>query len=213
LDLAFLSNRLWFIYFHLPSSYCYRYILPCQATSVKFHSCFFFFIFSSNDFLILSAAVEGNVFPHMLSFLLSTQSFTIFLSWNDFQNVNIVTYMRILLHKLPLFYSTGIWTLCFALAWQALYHFTEALDHLPLFIIFEIGSWFFFLKYWDLNSRPIPQRTLLALFGNDFFQDSVSQTICPDWLWILILLISASWIARITGVSHHCLAVCSIFTT
>jgi hypothetical protein len=30
-----------------------------------------------------------------------------------------------------------------------------------------------------------------------FFQDRVLGTICPGWLWTTILLISASWIARI----------------
>jgi hypothetical protein len=28
-------------------------------------------------------------------------------------------------------------------------------------------------------------------------------TICLGWLWHVILLISASWVARITGVSHQ----------
>jgi hypothetical protein len=28
------------------------------------------------------------------------------------------------------------------------------------------------------------------------------QTICLDWLWIVSLLISASWVPRITGVSQ-----------
>jgi hypothetical protein len=37
-----------------------------------------------------------------------------------------------------------------------------------------------------------------------FFWDRVSQTICPGWLRKVILLISASWVARITGVSHQC---------
>jgi hypothetical protein len=32
------------------------------------------------------------------------------------------------------------------------------------------------------------------------------QTICPDWLWTAILLNCASWVARITGVSHWCLS-------
>jgi hypothetical protein len=36
-----------------------------------------------------------------------------------------------------------------------------------------------------------------------FFQDRVSQTICLAWLGTVILLISASWIARITGMSHQ----------
>jgi hypothetical protein len=38
------------------------------------------------------------------------------------------------------------------------------------------------------------------------FQDRVSWTICSDWLWTAILLISASWAARITDVSHWHLA-------
>jgi hypothetical protein len=36
-----------------------------------------------------------------------------------------------------------------------------------------------------------------------YFHDRVLWTICPDWLWTSILLISASWVARITGVSHR----------
>jgi hypothetical protein len=31
---------------------------------------------------------------------------------------------------------------------------------------------------------------------------SVSRTVCPGWHQTLILLISTSWVARITGVSH-----------
>jgi hypothetical protein len=37
-----------------------------------------------------------------------------------------------------------------------------------------------------------------------FFWDKVSQTIFLGWLWTGILLISASWVGRITGVSHQC---------
>jgi hypothetical protein len=36
-----------------------------------------------------------------------------------------------------------------------------------------------------------------------YFSDRSSWTICPDWLWTAILLISASWVAKITGVSHQ----------
>jgi hypothetical protein len=39
-----------------------------------------------------------------------------------------------------------------------------------------------------------------------FFGDRVFQTICPGWLRTSVLWISASWIARITGVSHQRLA-------
>jgi hypothetical protein len=38
------------------------------------------------------------------------------------------------------------------------------------------------------------------------FRDRVSQTLCPGWLRTTILLISASWVATITGVSYWHLA-------
>jgi hypothetical protein len=34
------------------------------------------------------------------------------------------------------------------------------------------------------------------------FRGRVSRTICPGWLWTTILLISASWVAKIIDVSH-----------
>jgi hypothetical protein len=43
--------------------------------------------------------------------------------------------------------------------------------------------------------------SLPALFSVEYFQDRASSTICQDWPWTLILLISASWVAGITGVS------------
>jgi hypothetical protein len=48
-------------------------------------------------------------------------------------------------------------------------------------------------------------------FCDRYFWDRVSQTICLGWLWTAILLISAYWVARITGVSHRCLACCCFF--
>jgi hypothetical protein len=39
------------------------------------------------------------------------------------------------------------------------------------------------------------------------FNDRVLRTICPGWLRTTILLISASWVARITAVSHWHLAL------
>jgi hypothetical protein len=69
----------------------------------------------------------------------------------------------------------------------------------------------FFLWYWGLNSRPTPQVTPPATFCEGFFRDRVSQTICLGWLQTLILLISASWVARITGMSHQSVAITSYF--
>jgi hypothetical protein len=39
-------------------------------------------------------------------------------------------------------------------------------------------------------------------FLDRIFQDRVSRTVCLDWLWTSILLVSASQVARITGMSH-----------
>jgi hypothetical protein len=36
------------------------------------------------------------------------------------------------------------------------------------------------------------------------FWDRGLWTMCPGWLQTSILLISASWVARLTGVSHQC---------
>jgi hypothetical protein len=38
------------------------------------------------------------------------------------------------------------------------------------------------------------------------FQDRVLETICLGWLQRMILLISGSWVVRITDMSHWCLA-------
>jgi hypothetical protein len=60
---------------------------------------------------------------------------------------------------------------------------------------------YLFLLYWGLNSGLTLWATLPSLFWVAFFQDRVSRTICSGWLQIVILLISAFWVARITGIS------------
>jgi hypothetical protein len=68
---------------------------------------------------------------------------------------------------------------------------------------------FFFLCVWyqGLNSGPIPWTTLPSPFYVRYFRDRVSRNILPPgWRLITILLISTSWVARITGVSDWCLA-------
>jgi hypothetical protein len=57
-----------------------------------------------------------------------------------------------------------------------------------------------------LNSGSSPWPTPLALFLWRVFPDRVSWTICLGWLRTAIILISASWVARIAGVSHLCLS-------
>jgi uncharacterized membrane protein YcfT len=43
---------------------------------------------------------------------------------------------------------------------------------------------------------------VLFFFCGEFFRDRVLHTVCLGWLWTMILLISAFWVARITGMSH-----------
>jgi hypothetical protein len=71
-------------------------------------------------------------------------------------------------------------------------------------------SFFFFFFFWgtgvwsqDLHFESLHQPLYLWWV----FQDRVSQTICLGWLRTVILLMSASWAARITGVSHCCPAL------
>jgi hypothetical protein len=45
----------------------------------------------------------------------------------------------------------------------------------------------------------------LSPFFSGYFGDGVLWTISSDWPWTTILLISASQVARITGLSHGCL--------
>jgi hypothetical protein len=56
-----------------------------------------------------------------------------------------------------------------------------------------------------------PWATLLAPFLWRVFQKRVSGTICLGWLWTAFLLFSASWVARIAGVTHWCLAFIFFF--
>jgi hypothetical protein len=42
------------------------------------------------------------------------------------------------------------------------------------------------------------------VFCIGYFQDRVSKSICPVWPQTMILLISASWVARITVMNHWC---------
>jgi hypothetical protein len=41
----------------------------------------------------------------------------------------------------------------------------------------------------------------------NFFEIGFLKLFCPGWLQTSILLVSASWVAGITGVSQQCLAI------
>jgi hypothetical protein len=62
------------------------------------------------------------------------------------------------------------------------------------------------LWYWGLNSGPTPWATPLTVFVRVFFKIGSLRIICLGWLQTAIFMISASWVDRITGVSHQCLA-------
>jgi hypothetical protein len=71
-----------------------------------------------------------------------------------------------------------------------------SLSYIPSLSVFLL---FFFFKHQNLNSEPTPWTTPSALFCDSFFfQERVSGIIWLDWLGNSILLISASWVARIT---------------
>jgi hypothetical protein len=63
------------------------------------------------------------------------------------------------------------------------------------------------VRGFDLRASWLPDRcstwdTPTALSCNGFFRDKVSRSICPGWLRMAILLISAFQVARVTDVSH-----------
>jgi hypothetical protein len=74
--------------------------------------------------------------------------------------------------------------------------FLCALYSVPLIFFFFCG----------FNSGPIPWATMPSLFLWWVFQDRVSRTIC-----LVSFEPLSSWGARITGVSHQCLAHWSVF--
>jgi hypothetical protein len=74
-------------------------------------------------------------------------------------------------------------------------------------LIYSFLYYYYYLWYWGLTSGPSPWATPPALFFWRVFWDGSHGTICPGCLWTTVLLVSASWVTRITGVSHRYLAV------
>jgi hypothetical protein len=87
---------------------------------------------------------------------------------------------------------------------QVLAPWATAIDSytFPFFLSFFLPSFFFYgAGIWTqgLHLEPLHQPFIVM----SFFWDRVSWTICLGWLRTMILLISASWVARITGMSHR----------
>jgi hypothetical protein len=127
--------------------------------------------------------------------------------------------------------DTGVWTMGFTFVRQGLYLLSHTSRSLEPF--WEAGSHGLFAStVQDLHLKQIcssccvtshPKTRWLQttfffpvlgfeltlshsaspFFCDGFFQGRVSQTICLGWLWTTVLLISASWVARITGKSHQ----------
>jgi hypothetical protein len=91
----------------------------------------------------------------------------------------------------------GLWVLCQ----------TEPHSKTLYFSFYSIFCFFFW--YCGLKLGPTPWATPLALFCESpfgFFKIGSLELFPQAGLQTAILLISASWVARITGVSHPCLA-------
>jgi hypothetical protein len=89
------------------------------------------------------------------------------------------------------------------------FHLLHSLSPLHFFFFFLVVVLKFELRASHLLSRySTTWVTPPALFCASYFWDRVSQTICLGWLQTKILLISASWVARIISVSHGHLAIC-----
>jgi hypothetical protein len=73
-----------------------------------------------------------------------------------------------------------------------------------VFYIFLLLTGIFFFIVLEFELRVYTLSHFATLFCVGFFQDRVSGIICPSWIRTKILLISASWVARIIGVSHWC---------
>jgi hypothetical protein len=78
-------------------------------------------------------------------------------------------------------------------------------------------SWIFFVGgggngVWSQDFTPAKQ-VLYGLshfcspFCSGYFRDGVSQTLCVDWPWSVILLISATQVEKIAHMSHWCPAL------
>jgi hypothetical protein len=73
---------------------------------------------------------------------------------------------------------------------------------------FFISCFFFFLFFFG-STQAWTQGLHIELLHQPFFlwriffKTGSHGTVCPGWLWTVFLLISDSWVVRITGVSHQ----------
>jgi hypothetical protein len=69
---------------------------------------------------------------------------------------------------------------------------------------------FFFFVVLGLELRAYTLSHSTSHCWKGFFKIESSWIVCPGWPWTVIVLISASWVARITGLRHSYLATFNI---
>jgi hypothetical protein len=104
---------------------------------------------------------------------------------------HITNWLRVLGHK-----SQTVWA---QIPLQPYGLGQDTLISVPQFSLHKIGVEYppDIPKYCELNE--LPHMRLFSWGGGALLG---AWAICPGWLWTMILLISASWVARIVGMSH-----------
>jgi hypothetical protein len=99
--------------------------------------------------------------------------------------------------SLPILGLSEVGCCCWSSSHQASQEVLPLEQSLPVarcfFFFFSTGVW-----TQGLHLEPLHQPFFVRVFW-----EMVSGTICPGWLWTMIFLISASQVARITGVSYR----------
>jgi hypothetical protein len=82
--------------------------------------------------------------------------------------------------------------------WKVPFTLLRSLAH---FFIWSLIYLFFMVLGIEQKASNLSHSTIPFLMMG-LFQERVSRTICHWWLGTTLLLISASWLAKITGMSH-----------
>jgi hypothetical protein len=108
--------------------------------------------------------------------------------------------------RIPIYF---IWPRASQTSWtQNFFFFFFLCQPVPCLYFFYTSfffPFFFFFQHWSLNSGPTPLATSPAFFWcvcDGYFREFREIFAWPGWRQTMILLISASWVYKITGVSH-----------
>jgi hypothetical protein len=110
------------------------------------------------------------------------------------------------------------WTLCLAVArglsdyvtsWLKCFNSSVTRWNPLNFLVFSFSFFLSFFFFFLIQGLTLARQVLYHLNHSaspsliGYFWDRVSRAVCPGWLGPMIFLISASWVARIIGVSHQ----------